>query len=203
MENNNENLQNDKEQEKTDNLENKESKKDNNQDSEKENTNMKFETDPKDENEKKIQDLQNKLQQSKEELDDREDKIKRLMAEFENFKKRNEKERSQMYNSVLGDIVCSILPVIDNLEKAEQAETKDEQYKNGIQMVLAQFKDILIKNGVKEIETIGKPFDPTYHEAVSSVVDENLGSKIIKEEYRKGYMIGDRVIRHSLVVVAN
>ena len=70
-------------------------------------------------------------------------------------------------------------------------------------MVVKQFQDVLTANGVKEIETVGKTFDPSLHEAVSSVVDENLGSKVIKEEYRKGYMIGDKVIRHSLVAVAN
>ena len=70
-------------------------------------------------------------------------------------------------------------------------------------MCLNQFKDVLTANGVKEIETIGQKFDPSLHEAVSSVVDEKLGEKIIKEEYRKGYMIGDKVLRHSLVVVAN
>ena len=167
------------------------------------NPNMKFETEPKDENEKKIKDLQEKLEASKTDAADREDRIKRLMAEFENFKKRSDKERTGMYNSVLGDVMTSILPIMDNLEKAAQTETQDEQYKNGIEMVVKQFKDVLTANGVKEIETVGKPFDPSLHEAVSSVEDPSLGSKIIKEEYRKGYMIGDRVIRHSLVVVAN
>ena len=97
----------------------------------------------------------------------------------------------------------SLLPVLDNLEKAVKAETKDEQYKSGIEMVLTQFKDVLKTNGVVEIETVGKKFDPSLHEAVSLVQDENLGEKEIKEEFRKGYMIGDRVLRHSLVVVAN
>jgi molecular chaperone GrpE len=167
------------------------------------NPNMKFETEPKDENEKKIKELQEKINENKQELADREDRIKRLMAEFENFKKRSDKERNGMYSSVLGDIMTSILPIMDNLEKAAQTETKDEQYKSGIEMVVKQFQDVLTANGVKEIETVGKTFDPSLHEAVSSVVDENLGSKVIKEEYRKGYMIGDKVIRHSLVAVAN
>ena len=96
-----------------------------------------------------------------------------------------------------------MLPVLDNLEKAAKTETKDEQYKNGIEMVVNQFKDVLKANGVTEIETVGKKFDPSLHEAVSLVQDEKLGEKEIKEEFRKGYMIGDRVLRHSLVVVAN
>ena len=108
-----------------------------------------------------------------------------------------------MYNSLVSDIFTSLLPVIDNLEKAVKVETKDSNYKQGVEMVLKQFKDVLTANGVKEIDTIGKTFDPELHEAVGSVVDENLGEKEIKEEYRKGYIIDGKVIRHSLVVVAN
>ena len=147
--------------------------------------------------------LKTKLANQKDEIEEKEDRIKRLMAEFENFKKRSDKERTNLYNSVMGDVVTSLLPVLDNLEKAAKAETKDEQYKNGIEMVLNQFKDVLKANGVTEIETVGKKFDPPIHEAVSLVQDENLGEKEIKEEFRKGYMIGDKVLRHSLVVVAN
>lgn len=164
---------------------------------------MEFENEPATAEEKKMKKLQKKIDEQKQELEECDDRIKRLMAEFENFKKRSNKERAGMYNSVMGDVITSLLPAIDNLEKAATAETTDEQYKNGIEMVLSQFKDVLTANGVKEIKSVGEPFDPSLHEAVSSVVDENLGSKIIKEEFRKGYMIGDRVLRHSLVVVAN
>ncbi len=151
----------------------------------------------------KINELKDKIEIQKSEIEEKDDRIKRLMAEFENFKKRSDKERTSLYNSVMGDVIISLLPVLDNLEKAAKAETKDEQYKSGIDMVLGQFKDVLKSNNVTEIEAIGKQFDPSLHEAVSSVTDENLGEKIIKEEFRKGYMIGDRVLRHSLVVVAN
>mgnify|MGYP005783469167 CR=1 FL=1 len=151
----------------------------------------------------KINELEDKIKLQKQEIEEKEDRIKRLMAEFENFKKRSDKERTALYSSVMGDVIMSLLPVLDNLEKASETETKDEQYKNGIEMVLAQFKDVLKANGVTEIETVGKKFDPSLHEAVSLVEDENLGEKEIKEEFRKGYMIGDRVLRHSLVVVAN
>ena len=147
--------------------------------------------------------LKEKIEEQKEELDSREDRIKRLMAEFENFKKRSDKERSSMYNGVLGDVVMKLLPVLDNLEKAVESTTQDEQYKNGVELVMKQFKDVLKENGVKEIEAVGQQFDPTFHEAVSLVEDSSLGAKVVKEEYRKGYMIGDRVLRHSLVVVAN
>ena len=151
----------------------------------------------------KINELEDKIKLQKQEIEEKEDRIKRLMAEFENFKKRSDKERTALYSSVMGDVIMSLLPVLDNLEKASETETKDEQYKNGIEMVLAQFKDVLKANGVTEIETVGKKFDPSLHEAVSLVEDENLGEKEIKEEFRKGYMLGDRVLRHSLVVVAN
>ena len=139
----------------------------------------------------------------KEQLNEQEDRLKRLMAEFDNFKKRSAKERESLYNSLVSDIFSSLLPVIDNLEKAAAAQTQDENYKQGVELVLKQFKDVLSANGVNEIEAVGQTFDPELHEAVSSVVDENLGEKEIKEEYRKGYKIGSKVIRHSMVVVAN
>lgn len=163
------------------------------------NENMKFENEPKTE----VEILQAKIDSQKEEIDEKDDRIKRLMAEFENFKKRSDKERSGMYNSVMGDVVMKLLPVLDNLEKAAASESQDTGYKEGIEMVLKQFKDVLVSNGVKEIEAVGKTFDPSLHEAVSSVEDSTLGKNIIKEEFRKGYMIGDKVLRHSLVVVAN
>ena len=139
----------------------------------------------------------------KEQLDEQEDRLKRLMAEFDNFKKRSAKDREGLYNSLISDIFSSLLPVIDNLEKAVEAKTEDEGYKQGVELVLKQFKDVLKANGVEEIETVGQTFDPELHEAVASVTDENLGEKEIKEEYRKGYKIGSKVIRHSMVVVAN
>ena len=149
---------------------------------------------------KKIKEL---IDNQKKEVEEKDDRLKRLMAEFDNFKKRSSKEREGLYNSLVSDIFTSLLPVIDNLEKAVKVETKDSNYKQGVEMVLKQFKDVLTANGVKEINTIGKTFDPELHEAVGSVVDENLGEKEIKEEYRKGYIIDGKVIRHSLVVVAN
>lgn len=139
----------------------------------------------------------------KEQLEEQEDRLKRLMAEFDNFKKRSSKEREGLYNSLVSDIFSSLLPVVDNLEKAVESKTEDEGYKQGVELVLKQFKDVLKNNGVEEIETVGHTFDPELHEAVSSVIDENLGEKEIKEEYRKGYKIGSKVIRHSMVVVAN
>ncbi len=138
--------------------------------------------------------------QDYEELDDR---YKRILAEFENFKKRSSKEREGLYNSILSDVIEVILPVVDNLENAAKVETQDEEYKKGVELVLKQLKDVLNSKGVEEIKTVGETFDPELHEAVSSIQDENLGEKEIAQEYRKGYKIGNRVIRHSMVVVAN
>ena len=147
--------------------------------------------------------LKEKLESQKAEIDEKEDRLKRLMAEFDNFKKRSAKEREGLYSSLVSDIAISLLPVIDNLEKAVSVQTEDNNYKVGVELVLKQFKDVLKSNGINEIEAVGKTFDPQLHEAVSSVEDSELGVQEIKEEYRKGYIIGDKVIRHSLVVVAN
>ena len=146
----------------------------------------------------KEKELNEQISKLKDELEDVKDRHTRLIAEFDNLKKRSAKEREGLYNSIIGDIVSSLLPVIDNLEKATEAE-----YKKGIELVLKQFRDVLNANGVKEIEAVGQPFDPELHEAVSMIKDENLGEKIVAQEYRKGYMIGNKVIRHSMVVVAN
>lgn len=147
--------------------------------------------------------VDNELVKTKQELEETTDRYKRIMAEFENFKKRSTKEREGLYNSLVADIVTSFLPVQDNLEKAVQAKTEDESFKQGIELVTKQISDIFKKFGVEEIETVGTPFDPEIHEAVSMVQDEALGEKIVKEEFRKGYKIGNRVIRHAMVIVAN
>ena len=139
----------------------------------------------------------------KQDYDELDDRYKRILAEFENFKKRSGKERESLYNMVLSDIIEVILPVVDNLENAAKVETEDSNYKQGVELVLKQFKDVLKSKGVEEIPTVGETFDPSLHEAVSSIQDENLGEKEIAQEYRKGYKIGSKVIRHSMVVVAN
>lgn len=141
-----------------------------------------------------------KIEVELEELDDR---YKRLMAEFDNYKKRSQKEKDGLYHSLVADIVTSLLPTLDNLEKAVNTTTEDIGYKQGVEMVLKQFMDTLGNLGVVAIETVGQTFNPEFHEAVSSVQDDELGQQEIKEEFRKGYKIGDKVIRHSMVVVAN
>lgn len=142
-------------------------------------------------------------QNNKQELEEVTDRYKRILAEFENHKKRSQKEREGLYGSILADIVGELLPIIDNLENAVKIKTKDEEYKKGIELVLKQFKDVLETKGVEEIKALGETFDPEVHEAISSIQDEKLGEKEISSEYRKGYKIGNKIIRHSMVVVAN
>ncbi|MCI8618178.1 MAG: nucleotide exchange factor GrpE [Clostridia bacterium] len=145
----------------------------------------------------------NELQSKQQEIDELTDRYKRILAEFENHKKRSQKEREGLYNSILSDIVEVILPILDNLENAVKVETVDENYKKGVELVLKQFQDVLKSKGVEEIKALGETFDPEVHEAVSSVQDDTKGEKEIVQEYRKGYKIGSKVIRHSMVVVAN
>ncbi len=164
------------------------------------------EKEPKEEIEEEKQDKKEKKHKDmvpKEDYDELDDRFKRILAEFENFKKRSNKEREGLYNSILSDVIEVILPVVDNLENAAKVETSDENYKQGVELVLKQLKDVLKAKGVEEIKALGETFDPELHEAVSSIQDENLGEKEIAQEYRKGYKIGNRVIRHSMVVVAN
>ena len=157
----------------------------------------------KDANENISNDVSEDLKKCQAELDDTTDRLKRIMAEFENYKKRSSKERENLYGSIIADIMEKMLPVLDNLEKAVEAKTKDENYKEGVELVLKQYQDVLTSFGVKKIETVGQTFDPEIHEAVSSVQDEKYGEKEIVQEFRKGYMVGTKVIRHAMVVVAN
>ena len=141
------------------------------------------------------------VQKLQEDLDNTTDRLKRLMAEFDNYKKRASKERDQLYNSLVADIMMAFLPVMDNLEKAINTNTGDEGYKQGMELVAKQFKEVLKSFGLEEIKTEGEIFNPILHEAVSSVKDDTKESQEIIEEFRKGYKMGDKVIRHAMVVV--
>jgi len=131
------------------------------------------------------------------------DHLKRSVAEFDNFKKRINKEKDNMCTTVTCDIISELLPILDNFEKAIHVKTKDDSFVNGIEMIYKQIEALVSKFGVEEIETVGKSFDPNLHEAVMHIEDKKHGEKEILEVYRKGYKIGDRVIRHSMVKVAN
>ena len=137
----------------------------------------------------------------KAEIDEANDRYKRLFAEFENYKKRTQKDRENIYGMVTSDVVSTMLPIMDNLEKASSVKTEDLSYQEGVNLVVKQFASALKGLGLEEIETVGKPFDPEFHEAVSRVQDPTKEDQIVVEEFRKGYKIGNKVVRHSMVIV--
>lgn len=147
--------------------------------------------------------LNQDLEEQKKKADEYVDSLKRNMAEFDNFKKRMNKEKESLYSSILSDVISNLLPVIDNFEKAKDAECIDETYKTGISMIYNQLIELLTKQGVEKIPDLGETFDPEIHEAVMSVIDASKGEKEIVEVFRTGYRMKDKVVRHSLVKVAN
>ncbi len=141
-----------------------------------------------------------------EQIEELTDKVKRQMAEFDNFRKRTEKEKSQMYDMGAKTIVEKILPVIDNFERGLAAvpeESKEDAFVVGMDKIYRQMLTVLEEAGVKPIEAVGAEFDPNFHNAVMHVEDETLGENVVAEELQKGYMYRDTVVRHSMVKVAN
>ena len=141
-----------------------------------------------------------------EQIEELTDKVKRQMAEFDNFRKRTEKEKSQMYDMGAKTIVEKILPVIDNFERGLAAvpeDNKEDAFVVGMDKVYRQMLTVLEEAGVKPIEAVGTEFDPNFHNAVMHVEDETLGDNVVAEELQKGYMYRDSVVRHSMVKVAN
>lgn len=141
-----------------------------------------------------------KSEQKVEELTDR---LKRTMAEFDNFRKRTEKEKSSMYIIGAKEIVEKILPVVDNFERGLAQAPEDDPFAEGMKMIYKQMMTAFDEMGVKPIETVGKEFDPNLHNAVMHVEDESVGENIVVEEFQKGYTYKDFVVRHSMVKVAN
>ena len=154
-------------------------------------------------NEEVIKKLTTELEEQKAKTDEYFEHLKRNMAEFDNYKKRISKEKENMYKGIVSDIAQDLLPILDNFEKALGSECTDEKYKDGMQMIYNQMSEYLKKQGLEEIEAIGKTFDPNLHEAVMHEENEEKGEKEIVEVFRKGYKIGEKVIRHSMVKVAN
>ena len=141
-----------------------------------------------------------------EKIEELTDKLTRQMAEFDNFRKRTEKEKSQMYEVGAKDIIEKILPVVDNFERgldAVKEEDKEDPFVQGMEKVYKHLLTTLEGIEVKPIEAVGQPFDPNFHNAVMHVEDENFGENIVAEEFQKGYMYHDSVVRHSMVKVAN
>lgn len=145
--------------------------------------------------------LNDDLNIQKKKTDEYFEHLKRNMAEFDNFKKRMTKEKETLYDSITSDILESFLPIMDHFEQAINTQCSDEAFKNGILMIYNQLKETLEKQGIKEIEC--ETFDPNLHEAVMHEENEEYGEKHILQVFRKGYKIGDKVIRHSMVKVVN
>lgn len=131
------------------------------------------------------------------------DKYLRICAEYDNFRKRTQKEKENLYGDIRANVISSFLPVYDNLVRALAAETQDEAYRKGVEMIMNQFNSTLEKLGASEIKAVGEKFDPALHNAVMHVDDETKGENEIVEEFQKGFKIGDKVIRFSMVKVAN
>ncbi len=148
----------------------------------------------------------NKKDKKDEKIEELTDRLTRQMAEFDNFRKRTDKEKSQMYEIGAKDIINKILPVVDNFERG-LAAVPEEEKKNpvleGMEKVYKQLMTTLEEVGVKPIEAVGQEFNPDFHNAVMHVEDEELGENIIAEEFQKGYTYRDSVVRHSMVKVAN
>ena len=139
-------------------------------------------------------------------IDELEDRVKRQMAEFENFRKRTEKEKAAMFETGARSVIEKILPVVDNFERGLAAvpeEEKESAFVEGMNKIYKQLLTELDNMGVKPIEAVGQEFDPNFHNAVMHVEDENLGENIVAEEFQKGYTYHDTVVRHSMVKVAN
>lgn len=147
--------------------------------------------------------LQKKLEALEKELAEEKEKYLRLDAEYYNYRTRSLKEKQDAYDNALIKAVTEVLSVIDNFERALTAECTDANFKKGVEMIFRQYTAILEKLGVKEIEAEGKPFDPNFHNAVSQTTDENLGENTVAAVLQKGYIMGNKVIRHAMVTVAN
>ena len=132
------------------------------------------------------------------------DKYVRLQAEFDNYRKRTAKEKDNLYQDAKADTIKEFLAVYDNLERAVATEgDEDSPHKKGLEMIFHQYQEILKKLGVTEIEAQGQPFDPEKHNAVMHIDDENLGENVVSQVFQAGFLLGDKVIRHAIVQVAN
>ena len=155
---------------------------------------------------KKFFGKKDKKDKKDEKIEELTDRLTRQMAEFDNFRKRTEKEKSQMYEVGAKDIIEKILPVVDNFERgldAVKEEDKEDPFVQGMEKVYKHLLTTLEGIEVKPIEAVGQPFDPNFHNAVMHVEDENFGENIVAEEFQKGYTYRDSVVRHSMVKVAN
>ena len=131
------------------------------------------------------------------------EKYLRLCAEYDNYRKRSQKERESLYADIKADTLLKFLPVYDNLERALAQPTADEAYRKGVEMIMTQFNTTLEKLGITEIEAMGQTFDPNIHNAVMHIEDENLEKNVVAQVFQSGYRRGDRILRHAMVQQAN
>ena len=147
--------------------------------------------------------LLEELEKLRKQVDEKEEQYLRLAAEYDNFRKRSQKEKEGLYQGAKSDAVAAFLPVYDNLERALKQETADEAYKKGVEMTMSGLREILSKLGVEEIPALGETFDPSLHNAVMHVEDENVGENTVVDVFQTGFKLGDKVIRFAMVKVAN
>lgn len=147
--------------------------------------------------------LLEELEALKQNLTDQEDKFLRLAAEYDNYRRRSQKEKESAWSDSKAETAAAFLPVYDNLERALKQDTADEAYKKGVEMTMTQLKEVLSKLGIQEIPALGETFDPNLHNAVMHVEDEGAGENTIVEVFQAGFRTEEKVIRFSMVKVAN
>ncbi len=143
------------------------------------------------------------LEEVKKALEQKEKDYLYLRAEYDNFRRRSVKEKSDAYSKAKADAAVAFLPVYDNLERALQQGTEDEAFLKGVEMTMTQLKQVLEKLDIKPIECVGQPFDPNLHNAVMHVDDPDLGENVVKTCFQTGFIMGEKVIRFAMVQVAN
>lgn len=153
--------------------------------------------------EKKKSKKDSEIETLKAELESKNDLLKRTAAEFDNFKKRTERERASVAEYAKAGIIKQILPILDNIDRASAADKSGEDYLKGIELIIKQFEALAGNLGIEEVAKVGDTFDPNFHEAVMHIEDETLGENVISQVLQKGYKLGDTVIRAAMVQVAN
>ncbi len=144
------------------------------------------------------------LEKLQKEFEEHKQQHLRVLAEYDNFRKRSQNEKNAIYNNAVSDTVQAILPIADNIERAlSQENASAEDMKKGVEMIENQIKACFEKLGLEEMGQVGETFDPNLHNAVAHIEDESLGENVIAAVYQKGYKLGDRVVRHAMVQVAN
>ena len=144
------------------------------------------------------------LEKLQKEFEEHKQQHRRVLAEYDNFRKRSQNEKNAIYNNAVSDTVQAILPIADNIERAlSQENASAEDMKKGVEMIENQIKACFEKLGLEEMGQVGETFDPNLHNAVAHIEDESLGENVIAAVYQKGYKLGDRVVRHAMVQVAN